>query len=51
MNFKEYQTAVTRTFATGRTYEENATNYAMGLCGEAEKLRTISRRQYIMATI
>ncbi|MDA2655873.1 nucleoside triphosphate pyrophosphohydrolase family protein [Bacillus cereus] len=35
MNFKEYQTAVTRTFATGRTYEENATNYAMGLCGEA----------------
>lgn len=35
MNFKEYQTAVTRTFAAGRTYEQNATNYAMGLCGEA----------------
>lgn len=35
MNFKEYQTAVTRTFAAERTYEQNATNYAMGLCGEA----------------
>jgi NTP pyrophosphatase (non-canonical NTP hydrolase) len=35
MNFKDYQTAVTRTFAAGRTYEQNATNYAMGLCGEA----------------
>ncbi|HDR8476328.1 TPA: nucleoside triphosphate pyrophosphohydrolase family protein [Bacillus cereus] len=35
MNFKEYQTAVTRTFAAERTYEQNAINYAMGLCGEA----------------
>lgn len=32
-NFKEYQTAVTRTFATGRTYEQNPTNYAMELYG------------------
>lgn len=32
-NFKEYQTAVPRTFATGRTYEQNPTNYAMELYG------------------
>ncbi|WP_242488112.1 hypothetical protein [Bacillus sp. TH13] len=54
MNFKEYQTAVTRTFATGRTYEQNPTNYAMELCGEVGEVgevMTISRRRYIMDTI
>lgn len=34
MNFKEYQTAVTRTIPKGRTYEQNASNFAMGLAGE-----------------
>lgn len=32
-NFKEYQTAVTRTFAIERTYKQNPTNYAMELDG------------------
>ncbi|MGN4787786.1 MULTISPECIES: hypothetical protein [Bacillus cereus group] len=39
MNFKEYQTTVTRTFATGRAYEQNSTNYAMELCGEVGEVR------------